>query len=123
MKVKALVSFSGARLGMTLGETREVPDDVAKEFIKIGHVEAVEEKKSTKAAMLDAAKNYAASYTGLTLDDLDEREEVSIAVLTLVSDMWDNRQTTLTGARSVNRLVDSILFMHSVNLLPGSDGG
>ncbi|KAK9680618.1 Phage capsid family [Popillia japonica] len=36
-------------LGMTLGETREVPDDVAKEFIKIGHVEAVEEKKSTKA--------------------------------------------------------------------------
>jgi len=68
--------------------------------------------------MLTAAKNYATGYTGLPLEELNKHEEVSIAVLTLVSDMWDNRQTTISGARSVNRLVENILSMHSTNLLP-----
>jgi len=50
MKVKAKISFVGARLGMTQGEIREVEDKLAKEFIESGHVEsAEEEKKGTKA--------------------------------------------------------------------------
>lgn len=50
MKVKARISFIGARLGMTQGEIREVEDKLAIEFIESGHVEsAEEEKKSTKA--------------------------------------------------------------------------
>ena len=50
MKVKAKMSFVGARLGMTQGEIREVDETLAKEFITSGHVEsAKEEKKGTKA--------------------------------------------------------------------------
>jgi len=49
MKVRAKVSFVGARLGMMQGQEGDVPDALAKEFIKSGHIEAVEEKKSTKA--------------------------------------------------------------------------
>lgn len=72
--------------------------------------------------MLTAAKKYAVGYTGLPLEELNKHDEVSIAVLTLVSDMWDNRQTTISGTRSANRLVDNILSLHSVNLLPSGGG-
>lgn len=68
-------------------------------------------------AMQSAALNYCTGYTGLTSDELDEHEDITIAVLTLISDMWDNRSMTIDRA-NVNRVVDTILGMHSVNLVP-----
>lgn len=74
--------------------------------------------KDLLAAMQISAVEHAKGYAGLTDTEIEEHEDITIAVLALISDMWDNRQTTITGARSANRLVENILSMHSTNLLP-----
>ena len=75
----------------------------------------------TEAAVLTAMKRAAISYcvgdTGLTESELDEHEDITIAVLVLISDMNDNRQMYVDKAH-VNRTADSILAIHRVNLLP-----
>lgn len=62
------------------------------------------------------AKNYIAGYTGRTIEDLDDYPDISIVVLILCQDMWDNR-TMYVDSANLNTTVDSILHMHSVNLL------
>lgn len=63
-----------------------------------------------------AAVEYVKSYTGLTDAEIDEHEDITAAVLVLISDMYDNRQMHVEKG-SVNRVVDTILGMHCVNLL------
>lgn len=66
--------------------------------------------------ILDASKSYVSSYTGLSLEELDEYEDVTVALLVLCSDMYDNRAMTVDKS-NVNKVVDSILGMHCINLL------
>lgn len=68
-------------------------------------------------AMQSAAVSYCTNYTGLQQTDLDNYEDITIAVLTLISDMWDERSMTV-DKNNVNRVVDTILGMHCINLLP-----
>ena len=56
----------------------------------------------------------------LTQDKLDEHEDLTIAVLTLISDMWDNRSMTIQKS-NINIVVDAILGMHRTNLVPTPD--
>ena len=44
MKIKALTGFCG-RISMFGGEIREVEDEIAKDLIRAGHAEPVEETK------------------------------------------------------------------------------
>ena len=87
---------------------REVPDNLS------------DEDKTLISAMQAAAVEYCKGYTGLNADELDIHEDITIAVLTLISDMWDNRSMTIDRA-NVNRVVDTILGMHSVNLVPSPE--
>lgn len=66
--------------------------------------------------MLNAAKFYIKSYTGLTVEEVDEKEDLTIALFVLVTDMYDNRVYTVQNDK-VNKVVSSILNMHSRNLL------
>jgi len=56
------------------------------------------------------------SYTGRTLEELDELQDVIIVILILVQDMYDNR-TLYVDSTNINHVVESILDLHSVNLL------
>lgn len=66
--------------------------------------------------LLAAAKSYIMSYTGLDEAEMDLHEEISIAILVLCSDLYDNRQMMVESDK-VNRTVRSILDLHSTNLL------
>lgn len=66
--------------------------------------------------LLDAAISYVKSYTGLDSEGLDKYDDISIAVMVLCSDMYDKRQMTVENDK-INRVVQSILDMHSINLL------
>lgn len=67
-------------------------------------------------AILEAAVQYAESYTGLSILELCEYPDVTIAVLALCADMYDLRQFTVsTGA--LNPTVQQILSSHSCNFL------
>lgn len=68
----------------------------------------------------DAAVEYVRSYTGLTNEEMDNHEDLTLAVLILASDMYDNRAATVKESNS-NKTLECILGMHSRNQLPDSE--
>lgn len=67
-------------------------------------------------AILDAAKAFIQSYTGLSKDEVDQHEDFYIVVMILCQDMYDNR-CIYVDKNNLNKVVDTILGMHCVNLL------
>ena len=66
--------------------------------------------------IMPAAKNFISGYTGLTAEEMDGIEDLSIAFLALCTEMYDNRTYTVDESK-LNPTVKTILDMHSVNLL------
>ena len=87
----------------------------ASEVIKYARMENTDTDISPET-LLTAAKAFVKSYTGMTDEELDKHEEISIAILALCTDMYDNRQSTVESDK-VNRVVETILGLHAVNLL------
>ena len=67
-------------------------------------------------AMKTAAVEYCKGYTGLTEEQLNEHEDITIAVLMLIADMYDNRQLQV-DKNVMNKTAEIILGMHCVNFL------
>ena len=73
--------------------------------------------------ILAAAKIFVSDYTGIaatsedeTAETLDSHEAFYIVVMVLCQDMYDNR-TLYVDKTNMNKVVETILGMHSVNLL------
>ena len=73
-------------------------------------------------ALKTAAISYVTGYTGLCESELDSYEDITIAALVLISDMYDNRQMYVDKNYS-NRVIETILNMHRINLVPGGAYG
>ena len=67
-------------------------------------------------AVMKSAYDYILDYTGLSAQQADSHEQFYIAYMVLCQDMIDNRSYYVDKS-NVNRVVDSVLAMHSVNLL------
>ena len=87
------------------------PADLA-EYLRLTEVTGDDE--NTLSTMLGIAKAYISGYTGLS--NLDEYQDLVIAVFVLVQDMWDNR-VLYVDKPNLNRVVETILNMHQRNLL------
>lgn len=70
-------------------------------------------------AIIGGAKSYIANYTGQSIEQLDEQEDVVIAVLVLVAEFYDNRTVAVNDRLNirVNSVLEGLLGKHSVNLL------
>lgn len=76
----------------------------------------------------DAAISYIKSHTGIDGVDeddengrkLDDYPDLTYALLALVSEMYDNRQLTVSSDK-VSPTVTAILSMHDFNLVPESE--
>lgn len=66
--------------------------------------------------ILMAAKSYIKGYTGLDDEQVDEKEDLTLALMILCNEMYDNRMFTVQSNK-VNVVVSNILNMHSINLL------
>lgn len=97
---------------MEVSKVSDITVDSVAEYLRLDEVS--EEEKNTLASLLSVAVSFIKSYTGL--DDLDKYPEFVIVVLILCQDMWDNR-TMYVDSKDLNNTVQSILAMHSVNLL------
>lgn len=85
------------------------------EYLRLDEVSQAE--TTTLNNLIGIAKAYISNYTGRTIEELDDYQDFVIVALVLVQDMWDNR--TLYPERSnLNNVVETILSLHSVNLLP-----
>lgn len=89
------------------------PEDVA-DYIRLDEV--TESDITTLNNLIGIAKSFIKNYTGRTDEELDNYQDFVIVVLVLVQDMWDNR-TMYVDSQNLNFVVDSILHLHSVNLL------
>lgn len=67
-------------------------------------------------SILVAGKSYIKSYTGLAEEQIDTKEDLTIALMVLSNEMYDNRTFTVQDDK-VNKVIKSILDMHSINLL------
>ena len=94
----------------------EITSQLVAEYVKENWGDLDEKQKAEFTMMLDAAKAYTTSFTGQTLEALDDFPDVVIAVYVLCQDMYDNRAMYVDNA-NVNRVVETILGMHCVNLL------
>lgn len=78
--------------------------------------EVAESENDTLTMLISIATSFIKSYTGLDDDGVDKYPEFVIVVLIFCQDMWDNR-TMYVDSKDLNNTVQSILAMHSVNLL------
>ena len=84
------------------------------EYLRI--VEVDPQESSFLNTVLEAAKNYAVSETGLGLTALDNYPEITLAVLAIAQDLYDNRSVYVDKS-NVSETISTILGLHRINLL------
>lgn len=90
---------------------REVTEE---DVMRFGRIE--EEDRRLIPAIMSAARSYVLGYTGLSLEETDPYEDITLAYLVLCCEMYDNRNLTVENEK-VNPYVKSVLAMHAVNYL------
>ena len=73
-----------------------------------------QEDRNLLGIIKPAAKAFIVEHTALRIEKLDDHEDLTIAYLIIVEDMFDNRAMTVNSA-NLNRTVETILSMHSLN--------
>lgn len=70
-------------------------------------------------AILEGAKDYIVKYTGQSLEQLEESEDLTIAVLVLCAEFYDNRTISVNDRINlrVNMMLESLMGRYSVNLV------
>ena len=100
-----------------MNEIKKVSDITAADLADYLRLEEVtDDEAKTLNNLLEIAKKYIENYTGRTETELDNYQDFVIVTFVLVQDMYDNR-TMYVDSRNVNTVVETILGMHSVNLL------
>lgn len=94
---------------------REITTQDLTDYLRIDDPTEIE--KSEIERMKTSAISFITGYTGLTETELDDFEDLTQALFVLVADMFDNRNMQSDKSVNVNKMVDRILGMHSVNLL------
>lgn len=97
---------------MEVSKVSDIEPKSVAEYLRLDEV--TESEKDTLNMLISIATSFIENYTGI--DDLDKYPEFVIVVLILCQDMWDNR-TMYVDSKDLNNTVQSILAMHSVNLL------
>lgn len=88
-------------------------EDVA-DYLRLAEID--NDDINTLNNLLSVAKTFIINYTGRTSEELDNYQDFVIVVFVLCQDMWDNR-TMYVESKNLNNVIESILGMHSVNLL------
>ena len=99
---------------MEVSKVSDITAESVAEYLRLDEV--TDSEINTLAMLISIATSYIKSYTGLDDEGVDKYPEFVIVVLIMCQDMWDNR-TMYVDSKDLNNTVQSILAMHSVNLL------
>ena len=99
---------------MEISKVSDITAESVADYLRLDEV--AESEKNTLDMLISIATSFIKSYTGLDDDGVDKYPEFVIVVLILCQDMWDNR-TMYVDSKDLNSTVQSILAMHSINLL------
>ena len=90
-------------------------NEVTTDFL-IEYCNAYEEDGKILEVFKDASISYIKSYTGLTDEEIEKMDDITVALLILVSGMFDCRSIEADKG-NVNVILETMLNMHSKNLL------
>ena len=93
----------------------DITSDDIRNYLRIA--ELSEEDEKLISASLRVSKDFIKSYTGLDDEGMDSHVDLITVVFVLCSDMYDNRAYYIDKS-NINKIVESILNLHSINLLP-----
>lgn len=99
---------------MEVSKVSDITVESVADYLRLDEV--TESEINTLTMLISVAISFIKSYTGLDDAGVDKYPEFVIVVLILCQDMWDNR-TMYVDSKDLNNTVQSILAMHSVNLL------
>ena len=99
---------------MEVSKVSDITAESVADYLRLDEI--TDSDINTLAMLISIATSYIKSYTGLDDAGVDKYPEFVIVVLILCQDMWDNR-TMYVDSKDLNNTVQSILAMHSVNLL------
>lgn len=99
---------------MEVSKVSDITVECVADYLRLDEV--TESEINTLNTLISVATSFIKSYTGLDDTSVDKYPEFVIVVLILCQDMWDNR-TMYVDSKDLNNTVQSILAMHSVNLL------
>jgi hypothetical protein len=94
----------------------EITKETLKTFLRLNDEELDEVEETELDMILSGAKAYVKSYTGYTDSELDEYKEITLAVLVVAQDMYDDR-SMLVDKDKMNLVLKTTLGMHQKNLL------
>lgn len=97
----------------TITKVSEITAEDVAEYLRLPEITAAD--TNTLNNLIGVAKTFITNYTGQT--NLDDFQDFVIVVFILCQSMWDDR-TMYVDKSNLNKVVDTILGMHSVNLLP-----
>ena len=93
----------------------EIDVPFVKEYLR----QAGEEDDKLIGAILEGAKDYIVKYTGQSLEQLEEGEDLTVAVLVLCAEFYDNRTISVNDRLNlrVNIMLESLIGRYSVNFI------
>ena len=99
---------------MEVSKVSDITAESVADYLRLDEV--TDSEINTLEMLISIATSYIKSYTGLDDAGVDKYHEFVIVVLILCQDMWDNR-TLYVDKASLSYPVETILGMHSINLL------
>ena len=99
---------------MNISKVSDITYDEVAEYLRLSELDTAD--INTLNTLLSVAKTFVSNYTGRSEEELDDYADFIIVVLILCQDMWDNR-TLYVDKTNLNKVVETILGLHSVNLL------
>lgn len=100
------MKVSELTLDVVLNHIREVKENLEETDIDLLKAETV------------SAIQFCMSYTNLSQEELDNYPDITVAVLCLIADMWDERNTLISSSVKENPTVNTILGFYCFNLIP-----
>lgn len=86
-------------------------------------IDEVDDSKLELQAMMDASLAYIVKRTGRTEEYVQNQSDLTIPYLSLIGEMYENRQLSVNGTFYVNQFITSAIDAHSVNLIPYENEG
>jgi uncharacterized phage protein (predicted DNA packaging) len=90
----------------------DVTIDDLKNYAHVYH----NEDDSLFTNILLASRSYIQGYTGLTYDEMDAKEDLTMVLMVLSNELYDQRTFLMENAK-INPMIETILNMYSKNLL------
>ncbi|MCF0149153.1 MAG: phage gp6-like head-tail connector protein [Clostridium sp.] len=93
----------------------KISEVTIKDLKEYAYVEHNEDDKLFESILLSSI-SFIRNYTGLTDSQMDEKEDLTIALKVIANEFYDNRAFEIKSSNA-NKLITSILNMYSMNLL------